>query len=171
LAEKQETSVLARDYHHFRRLEHRADIAREGGKMKRSYASVLHAVLWIVISGLLALPHPSSGLPLLGPLSPQEKPGQGGGGRSATKGELRWHGTIVRWSKDNSTLAVRKGNVTKTIHYDSSTQWTQSEGGKARPAQTSEFNEGSDVICIGKAGEKGSFVATRIDLRTKGAKP
>ena len=85
--------------------------------------------------------------------------------------ELRWHGIIVRWSKDQSTLDVRKGNVTKTIHYDSSTQWTQAEGSKVKPAEMSEFTEGSDVICIGKAGEKGSFVATRIDLRTKATKP
>ncbi len=89
-----------------------------------------------------------------------------------TEKELRWHGVIVRWNKDQSTLDVRKGNVTKTVHYDSSTQWTQAAGGnKVKPAEMSEFTEGSDVICIGKAGEKGSFVATRIDLRTKAAKP
>ena len=83
--------------------------------------------------------------------------------------QLRWHGTIVRWSKDNSTLDVRKGNVVKTIHYDSSTQWTQAQGKK--PAEMSQFTEGSDVICLGKAGEKGSFVATKIDLRAQGQKP
>lgn len=85
---------------------------------------------------------------------------------SAPKGQLRWHGTIVRWSKDQSTLDVRKGNVVKTIHYDSSTKWTKEKGKQA--AEMSEFTEGSDVICLGKAGEKGSFVATEIDLRTKG---
>jgi len=84
--------------------------------------------------------------------------------------QLRWHGTIVRWSKDQSTLDVRKGTVTKTIHYDSSTQWTQTAGGKVKPAEMSAFTEGSDVICIGKADEKGSFIATQIDLRTQGPK-
>ncbi len=83
--------------------------------------------------------------------------------------QLRWHGTIVRWSKDRSALDVRKGNVVKTIHYDSSTRWTQAKGGKA--AEMSEFTEGSDVICLGKAGEKGSFQATQIDLRVQGQKP
>lgn len=83
--------------------------------------------------------------------------------------QLRWHGTIVRWSKDKSTLDVRKGNVVKTIHYDSSTQWTQAQGKK--PAEMSQFTEGSDVICLGTAGEKGSFVATKIDLRAQGQKP
>jgi len=29
----------------------------------------------------------------------------------------------------------------------------------------SEFKEGSDVICLGSADEKGEFRATRIDLR------
>jgi len=92
--------------------------------------------------------------------------------KAASTKELRWHGVIVRWNKDQSTLDVRKGTVTKTIHYDSSTQWTQAAGGnKPKPAEMSEFTEGSDVICLGKAGEKGSFVATRIDLRQKAEKP
>jgi len=90
---------------------------------------------------------------------------------AAPKDELRWHGTIVRWSKDQSTLDVRKGTVTRTIHYDSSTQWTQTAGGKVKPAEMSAFTEGSDVICLGKADEKGSFIATQIDLRTQGQKP
>jgi hypothetical protein len=84
----------------------------------------------------------------------------------APKDQLRWHGTIVRWSKDQSTLDVRKGTVTKTIHYDTSTKWTQAQG--KQPAEMSAFTEGSDVICLGKAGEKGSFMATQIDLRTQG---
>jgi hypothetical protein len=92
---------------------------------------------------------------------------------ATAKDQLRWHGTIVRWSKDQSTLDVRKGTVTKTIHYDSSTQWTQTQAGKVKPAEMSAFTEGSDVICIGKAGEKMSFIATQIDLRSpgQGAKP
>ncbi len=90
---------------------------------------------------------------------------------AAPQGELRWHGTVVRLSKDQSTLDVRKGTVTKTIHYDSSTQWTQTVGKEVKPAEMSEFTEGADVICLGKAGENKSFVATRIDLRTKAQKP
>lgn len=86
---------------------------------------------------------------------------------AAPKDQLRWHGTIVRWNKDQSTLDVRKGTITKTIHYDSSTQWTQAQ----KSAEMSAFTEGSDVICLGKAGEKGSFVATQIDLRTQAQKP
>jgi len=89
----------------------------------------------------------------------------------APKDQLRWHGVIVRWSKDQSTLDVRKGTITKTIHYDSSTKWTQTAGGKVKSAEMSAFTEGSDVICIGKADEKGNFIATQIDLRTQAQKP
>lgn len=91
---------------------------------------------------------------------------------AATPGELRWHGTIVRWNKENSTLDVRKGSAVKSIHYDSSTQWTHgTEASKGKTAEMSEFTEGSDVICLGKADEKGLFHATRIDLRAQEKKP
>jgi hypothetical protein len=86
---------------------------------------------------------------------------------AAPNDQLRWHGTIVRWDKGHSTLDVRKGDMTRVIHYDSSTRWTQAQ----KPAEISAFTEGSDVICQGKAGEKGSFIATQIDLRTQAPKP
>ena len=75
--------------------------------------------------------------------------------------ELRWHGIIVRINKDESTLDVRKGATERKIHFDSSTKWTQG----TKTVDKSEFKEGSDVICLGSADEKGEFRATRIDLR------
>ncbi len=81
-------------------------------------------------------------------------------GAAAAK-ELRWHGVIVRINKEGSNLDVRKGSVERKIHFDSSTKWTR--GTKA--ADMTEFKEGSDVICIGTADEKGEFQATRVDLR------
>lgn len=75
--------------------------------------------------------------------------------------EARWHGIIVRMSKDASTLDVRKGNTERKIFYDSSTKWTKG----TKPMEMSEFKEGSDVICLGKFDEKGEFHATRIDFR------
>jgi hypothetical protein len=75
--------------------------------------------------------------------------------------ELRWHGIIIRINKDESTLDVRKANVERKIHFDSSTKWTQG----TKTVDMSEFKEGSDVICLGSADEKGEFRATRIDLR------
>lgn len=75
--------------------------------------------------------------------------------------EVRWHGTLVRINKDVSTLQVRKGTTERTIHYDSSTRWT--EGKKA--IEMSELKENSDIICLGKSDEKGEFHASRVDLR------
>jgi len=75
--------------------------------------------------------------------------------------ELRWHGTLVRFNKDNSTLDVRKGAVERTIYYDSSTKWTKG----SKTIEMSEVKEGSDVICLGKTDEKDHFHATRVDLR------
>ncbi len=78
----------------------------------------------------------------------------------------RWQGTIVRINKDQSTITVRGGqkNVEafeRQIQYDSSTQWTK----QGKPAEQSEFKEGSFVIVLGQAGPKGVFHASRIDLR------
>jgi hypothetical protein len=68
---------------------------------------------------------------------------------------------LDRISKDASTLDVRRGTNEKKIYYDSSTKWTKG----TKTIEMSEFKEGSDVICLGKADEKGEFHATRIDLR------
>lgn len=76
--------------------------------------------------------------------------------------EDRWSGIIQRSNKDASTLTVRRQNIEKTVVYDSSTKWTK-EGSK--PAEMSEFKDGSRVICMGKYDEKGRLMATRIDLR------
>jgi hypothetical protein len=79
-----------------------------------------------------------------------------------TPKESSWHGVIVRINKDASTMDVRRGTFEKKIHWGSSTKWTKD----AKPADMSEFKEGSDVICLGTY-ESGSVVmnATRIDLR------
>jgi len=75
--------------------------------------------------------------------------------------EVRWHGTLLRFSKDTSSIDVRKGTIEKKIYYDSSTKWTK----EGKTVEMSEFKEGSDVICLGKYDEKGDFRATRIDFR------
>jgi len=80
--------------------------------------------------------------------------------------ESRWQGHIVRQNKEGSTLTVRGGQSTKDsfereISYDSSTEWTK----KGKPAQQDEFKDGSFVIVLGHADEKGGFHARRIDLR------
>ena len=81
--------------------------------------------------------------------------------KSATEQEARWHGIIVRSNKDASTLTVRKGNIERTVHYDSSTKWTK----RNQAATMDEFKDGADVIVLGKYDDKGVLEATRIDLR------
>lgn len=80
---------------------------------------------------------------------------------TAAAKEARWHGLVVRISKDESTLDVKRGNSERKIHFDSSTQWTKGK----KTIEMSEVKEGSDVICLGKFDEKGEFQATRIDLQ------
>jgi len=81
---------------------------------------------------------------------------------AAAKGELRWHGVIVRINKDQSTMDVRRHNMVRSIHFDSNTKWTKGQGKET--ASMDDFKEGADVICLGKTGEKDSFIATEIVL-------
>jgi len=83
---------------------------------------------------------------------------------AAAPKESRWHGQIMRINTNESTMDVRKGDIERKVHFDSSTKWT--EGTKV--IDMNEFKVGADVICLGTY-EKGSVVlnATRIDLRKK----
>jgi hypothetical protein len=75
--------------------------------------------------------------------------------------QVRWHGIIVRISKDQSTMDVRRGTVERKIHFDSSTQWTK---GKDVLPDMSQFKEGADVNCMTTPDAKGELHATRCDL-------
>jgi len=75
--------------------------------------------------------------------------------------EVRWHGTIVRMDKEESTLTVRRQGVDKVVYFDSATRWTRG----TKTIDPSEFKDTATVICMGKYDEKGLFRATRIDLR------
>jgi hypothetical protein len=85
---------------------------------------------------------------------------------ATTAKQDRWQGHILRINKDKSTIDVRGGRknldqTQRTIQYDESTEWTK----LGKPAQMSEFKEGSFVIVLGQSDKKGSFHASRIDLR------
>jgi Domain of unknown function (DUF5666) len=80
--------------------------------------------------------------------------------------EARWQGTIVRMSKDQSSLSIRGGqgnmeSIERTVLFDETTKWTK----QGKPAQMDEFKDGSFVIVLGQADDKGVLHATRIDLR------
>ncbi len=84
--------------------------------------------------------------------------------QAAAKKEVRWQGHIVRSSKEQSTVTVRSdrpGAHERIVVYNTSTKWTK----YAKPADPSEFKDGSFVICLGKYDQKGRFIASRIELR------
>lgn len=85
--------------------------------------------------------------------------------KEKTGGQLRWHGTVVRISEDGSVLTVRKGNIEKAIHVSADTKYTKTEGKKAVDIDKGEIKEGDDIICLGKADDKGEFMAERVDKR------
>jgi hypothetical protein len=87
-------------------------------------------------------------------------------GKTSSAKESRWQGHIVRIDKKDSRLIVTGGvgnvqNTERQIYYDSSTEWTK----QGKPAEQSEFKEGSFVIVLGHPDKKGVFHASRIDLR------
>jgi len=94
-------------------------------------------------------------------LAAQDMPKEKKEKKAAPMKEDRWSGTIIRSNKDASTLTVGRGNIEKTVVWNSDTKWT--EGSK--PAEMSAFKDGSRVICLGHYDDKGRLVATRIDLR------
>lgn len=77
--------------------------------------------------------------------------------------QMRCSGHIVRMDTENSFIDVRNPQgAVQRVYWDSATVWSKMN----KPVSDhSEFKEEVRVICIGKAGEKGKFMATRIDLR------
>ena len=103
---------------------------------------------------------------LSAPMFAQEgsKPAEGMAAEKA-----RAEGIIVRSDKDSSTLTVRNRdtNVEKTVHYDSSTQWTAQEhhSKKTNNIDASAVKDGDRVICVGTWDKDGSLRAASISKR------
>ena len=102
--------------------------------------------------------------PLAMAVSAQEAP--------AKAKEARWEGNIVRSSKDNSTLTVRKvgamgANDERTVQYDSSTKWVSQYHGdtKVNDIDASQVKDGDRVICTGTWDKPGVLHATLISKR------
>ena len=85
--------------------------------------------------------------------------------------EDRWEGRIVRSSKDDSTLTVRKddktGSLEKTVMYDSSTKWVSQYHGskKVNDIDSNQVKDGDYVICTGTFGKDDKLHATLISKR------
>jgi hypothetical protein len=85
--------------------------------------------------------------------------------------EARWEGHIIRSSKDESKLTVRKvgSSEEKTVQYDSSTRWvSQEHGKKANDIDASQVKDGDRVICTGTWEKNGLLHATLISKRLTG---
>jgi hypothetical protein len=83
--------------------------------------------------------------------------------------EARWEGRVVRTSKADSTLTVRKagGSLEKTCAYDSSTKWVSQYHAdkKINDIDASQVKEEDYVICKGTAEKAGTIKATVISKR------
>jgi hypothetical protein len=109
----------------------------------------------LVFAGMVMASHPSSA-----EASRQDK------SADETKG-TKWQGTVLRISKDQSTIDIRGGSTanaqdTRKIAYSAKTEWTK--GNKAG-GDMSEIKEGSFIIAVGQVDDKGVLQASRIDLR------
>jgi Ni/Co efflux regulator RcnB len=86
--------------------------------------------------------------------------------------EGRWEGHVIRSSKDQSTLTVRKvgSQDEKTVMYDSSTRWVSQEHGskKVNDIDVTQVKDGDRVICKGKWDKDGVLHATLISKRLTG---
>ncbi len=86
--------------------------------------------------------------------------------------EARWEGHIIRSSKDQSTLTVRKvgSSEEKTVQYDSSTRWVSQAHGskKVNDINAGQVNDGDRVICTGTWDKDGVLHATLISKRLTG---
>ena len=86
--------------------------------------------------------------------------------------EGRWEGHVIRSSKDQSRLTVRKvgSSEEKIVQYDSSTQWVSQEHGskKTNDIDASQVKDGDRVICTGTLDKDGIFHATLISKRLTG---
>jgi len=86
--------------------------------------------------------------------------------------EVRWEGHVIRSSKDQSTLTVRKVGTSeeKIVHYDSSTKWVSQKHGdkKVNDIDSSDVKDGDRVICKGTWDKDGGLHATLISKRLTG---
>ena len=86
-----------------------------------------------------------------------------------TAKEARWEGVIIRSSKDESALTVRKVGSTleKTVAYDSSTRWVSQEHGSktVNDIDASQVKDNDRVICKGTYDKDAVLHATLISKR------
>jgi hypothetical protein len=116
--------------------------------------NTMKRLLVLLVASLIAIPLATAVLA-------QEAPAQAK--------EARWEGNIIRISKTDSTLTVRKVGSTleKTIKYDSSTKWVSQAHGstKVNDIDASQVKEADRVICTGTWENPGVLHAAVISKR------
>jgi hypothetical protein len=84
--------------------------------------------------------------------------------------EFRWEGNVIRTSKTDSTLTVRRvGSTTdeRIVRYDNSTRWVSQYHGdtNVNDISSDQVKQGDRVICTGTWEKSGALHATLISLR------
>ena len=97
-------------------------------------------------------------------------------GKAAAVGKQdRVEGTVVRTSKDHSTITVRdsRASVEQVIHYDSATKFTAQEHASKKVEQIDpdQIKAEDRVICLGTYSKQGGFHATIISKRLSHSPP
>jgi hypothetical protein len=90
--------------------------------------------------------------------------------------QVRWEGNVIRSSKENSNLTVRKVGTTvdeRTVQYDASTKWVSQYHGdtKTNDITPSDVKDGDRVICTGTWDKTGVLHATLISKRLSHSTP
>ena len=119
----------------------------------------------LLFTSLLALPLSTA---VFAQDAPKETKAEEKAEKKAMK-PARWEGIVVRSSKDESTLTVRKvgSSLEKTVRYDSSTKWVSQEHGrkKVNDIDSSQVKDGDRVITTGTWDKNGALHATLISKR------
>ena len=77
--------------------------------------------------------------------------------------EERVSGTVEIINKETKTIVLQGtgGEAQKQLMYDEKTVVTKDN----KPAKIEDVSSGQRLICVGHTGEKGMFLAHRIDIR------
>ena len=83
--------------------------------------------------------------------------------KQAKKKEERVSGTVQIINKETKTIVMEAtgGEAQKQLMYDEKTVVTKDN----KPAKIEDVSSGQRLICVGHTGDKGMFLAHRIDIR------
>jgi len=130
---------------------------------------MVNKLFTLLFASLLALPLSTT---VFAQDAPKETKAQEKAEEKAEKKAMkpaRWEGMVIRVSKDNSTLTVRKvgSSQERTVQYDSSTKWVSQEHGKkeVNDIDADQVKDGDRVITTGTWSKDGVLHATMISKR------